>query len=130
MPKRLIVVAERLAAVLDRENEALRAMDLRRAATLLPEKNAAIADLTASGKTALAPPDPAAVAAVRRLDRLMSENRRLLERAIAAQQRVIGIVVRAAASTVVEPSYGASRGGIARGRQTRSTGPMALSTRA
>ena len=122
--KPLIAVAQRLAAVLERENEALRAMDLRRAATLLPEKTAAIADLTASGQPAAGPPNPALVLTARRLDGLVRENRHLLERAIVAQQRVIGIVVRAAASAAVLPSYGN------RGRQARSTGPMALSTRA
>jgi hypothetical protein len=120
----LIVVVQRLAAVLDLENDALRAMDLRRAATLLPEKTAAMGDLTASGKTQFGPADPAVVSTARKLDGLMSENRRLLERAIAAQQRVIGIVVRAAASTAVESSYGAQ------GRHRRLTGAMALSTRA
>lgn len=124
MPRPLIVAAQRLADVLDRENDALRAMDLRRAVTLLPEKTAAIADLTASGESAFGPANPALVLTAQRLDGLASENRRLLQRAIAAQQRVIGIVVRAAAAAAVEPSYGG------RGRQAHLTGPMALSTRA
>jgi len=124
MPPGLIEAARRLADVLERENDALRAMDLRRAATLLPEKTGAIADLTAAGEPVLGLPAPTIVSAARRLDGLATENRRLLERAIAVQQRVIGIVVHAAAAAAVEPSYGAG------GRQAGLTGPMALSTRA
>ena len=124
MPKPLIVAASRLADILDRENVALAAMDLRRAVTLLPDKTAAIADLVASGEAGPGPPDPLLVSAARRLDGLAADNRRLLERAIVARQRVIGIVVRAAASVALEPSYGA------KGRQACRVGPVALSTRA
>ena len=122
MRKPLIVAAQRLADVLDRENAALRTMDLRKATALLPEKSVAVADLTAAGEAGFAPPNPVLIATARRLDNLASENRRLLERAIAAQQRVIGIVVRAVTAAVSEPSYGASA------RQARATGPIALST--
>jgi hypothetical protein len=59
-----------------------------------------------------------------RLNGLAQENRRLLERAIGAQQRVIGIIVRAAASVAVAPHYGLQ------GRRAQQAGPMALSTRA
>ncbi len=124
MPEPLLTVAQRLADVLDRENDALRAMDLIQAATLLPEKTAAIADLTGFGEHTFELPDPALVATARRLDSLASENRRLLKRAIVAQQRVIGIVARAVAAAASVPSYGA------KGRQARHSGPVALSTRA
>jgi|ERR1700722_1511958 len=124
LPKSLLMVAQRLAAILDQENAALRAMDLRRAAALLPEKTAAIADLAACGAASPETSDPAVVSAARTLDDLARENRCLLERAIAAQRRVIGIVVRAAAEAAVRPTYGA------KGRPGRLTAPMALSTRA
>jgi hypothetical protein len=124
MPKPLIMLAQRLADVLDRENAALRAMDLRRAVTLLPEKTTAIAELTAAGDAAAGPSDPDLVSMAARLDGLAQENRKLLERAIGAQQRVIGIIARAAASVAVAPNYGV------RGRRAHLTGPMALSTRA
>jgi hypothetical protein len=124
MPEPLIIVAQRLADVLDRENDALRVMDLIRAATLLPEKTAAMADLTGFGEHTFELPNPALVATAKRLDSLASENRRLLKRALVAQQRVIGIVVRAVAAAALAPSYGA------KGRQARQSGPMALSTRA
>ena len=91
---------------------------------MLPEKTAALAGLMAFGETAAGAPDPALVAAAQRLDALARENRRLLRRAITAQQRVIGIVVRAATAAVATPSYGT------KGRRRGLTGAMALSTRA
>src|SRR5712675_1248676 len=106
MQKRLISAANRLAEALDRENVALMAMDLTRAAALLPEKAAAIADLASCDRDGAAWPDVDLVPVARQLDRLALENRRLLERAITAQERVIGIVVRAAASVAAEPFYG------------------------
>ena len=125
MPRLLITAVRHLADILDLENHALTAMDLRRAAGLLPEKTAALAELTLAGEFPSAPMHPDLASTAGRLKGLMLENRRLLERAIVAQQRVIGIVVRAAAATDrAEPVYGA------RGRRTRVTGPMALSTRA
>jgi hypothetical protein len=118
-----IVAALHLADVLDRENVALKAMDLRKATALLPEKTAAIADLAGSGAGPWLP-DPTLLAVLRKLDELAQENHRLLERAIVAQQRVIGIVVRAASSAVPRSSYGA------KGRLAPATGPMAFSARA
>jgi hypothetical protein len=125
MPKALIAAMRRLVDVLDLENAALKAMDLRRAAGLLAEKTAALADLNLACELPSGPAHPALTSTAGRLQGLMLENRRLLQRAIVAQQRVIGIVVRAAVGADrSEPSYGA------RGRMTRATGPMALSTRA
>jgi hypothetical protein len=125
MPIPLIIAAQRLLDILEQENDALRVMDLRRAAGFLPEKTAAIADLTAAGEASSGPAAPSLVPVARRLDDVASRNRLLLERAIVAQQRVIGIVVRAAANSgKAESSYGNRR------YWTRVTGPMALSTRA
>jgi hypothetical protein len=124
MPKTLVGLAQRLADVLDLENDALRTMDLPRAAAMLAEKTAAIAALAAFGDTSLEPHTPILGLAARRLNSLVLDNRRLLERAIVAQQRVIGIIVRAATSTEAELSYG-----IPKGRRMGSTCPMAISTR-
>jgi hypothetical protein len=124
MPKPLIAAARHLVDVLERENAALRTMDLRRTASLLPEKSAAIAELTAFGEASGLPPDPGLGEVVRRLDALALENRRLLDRAIVAQRRVIGIIVRAAITASAGSSYRAP------GRPVRSPGPMTLSTRA
>ena len=123
MSRSMIQAALRLAAVLERESEALREMDLPRSATFLPEKTAAFAELTAFAEAPDRPTDPALVAAALRLDALTSENGRLLLRAIAAQQRVIGIIARAAAGAVADPCYGT------KGRRPRLTGAVALSTR-
>jgi hypothetical protein len=120
MPKPLIEAARHLADVLERENAALKAMDLRRATQLLPEKTAAIVALSAADNA----PDPDTLSVASRLDNLALENRSLLERAIVAQRRVIGIVVRAAVAASTGPAYGAA------GRRPRTAGPMTLSTRA
>ena len=109
----MLDAVEGLAALLERENAALAAMDLPGAAVLLTAKRTAIDALTAVEPASVPPP------AARRLRDLALENRKLLERAMAAQERVIGIVARAAVP--VETSYGA------RGRVAR---PVAISTRA
>ncbi len=124
MNQRLAVAVDRLIEVLDGENEALKVMDLRRAATLLPQKTVAIADLAAFVQSPSTVPSPALAPAARRLNGLVQENRRLLERAMAAQQRVVGIVVRAVTSAQAEPCYRTM------GRRVRPAGPVALSTRA
>ena len=124
MPKSLILAASRLADVIERENIALAAMDLHLAATLLPEKTAAIARLAAAGEVPGGSEHPVLISMARRLDGLVLENRLLLERAIAAQQSVIGIVARASVAAAEDSVYGATT------RAPRRTGPMAFSTRA
>ena len=124
MKQLMALAVDRLIEVLGGENEALKAMDLRRATEFLPRKNAAIAELTACVQSTSEAPIPELVPAARCLDALVQENRRLLDRAMAAQQRVIGIVVRAAAAARIEPCY---RTG---GHRPRQASPIALSTRA
>ncbi len=113
-----VLVVRRLVDVLERENAALTVMDLREAATLTAEKAVALEALAACARI------PGLARELGQLDALAAENRRLLERAIAAQQRVIGIVVRATASVGRGASYRAT------GRTGGITGPVALSTRA
>jgi hypothetical protein len=114
----------RLGEILELENAALAAMDLGRVTALLPMKAAATANLREAGERS-SKPTPETLAAAGRIDRLARDNRRLLERAIVAQQRVIGIMVGAAQATRArEPAYGAS------GSLATATGPLALSTRA
>jgi len=117
-------VLRRLTDVLARENVALAEMDLRRAAALLPEKTAALSALEVLARHDDAPRGAPPIAEARRLAALVHENKVLLERALVAQQRVIGIVVRAAASVASGPSYGARR------RSAAGCRPMTLSTRA
>jgi hypothetical protein len=114
----------RLGEILELENAALTAMDLRRVTALLPMKAAVMADLGEAGERT-SKQTPEMLAAAGRIDRLARDNRRLLERAIVAQQRVIGIMVGAAqAARSREPAYGAS------GSLATTSGPLALSTRA
>ncbi len=101
----LIDAAVRLADILTAENAALVAMDLAGAAKLLEEKQAATANLSAAqAATLFAPAGMREVAG--RLNDLADENRRLLERAIAVQKRVLGTVARAAQTANPQPQYG------------------------
>ena len=85
-----MAAAEAMAGLLERENAALAALDLRGAAALLEGKRQALAALAA------APPEGAGVAMARRLAGLAEENKALLERGLAAQQRVVALMVEAA----------------------------------
>lgn len=103
----LIAAGNLLADTLEAENAALVALDLPRAAGLLADKQRAVSDLTAA--QAMPEPSPAADRVARRLKALALENKRLLERAIAAQSRVIGVVGRAAAPAVAPTGYATLR---------------------
>ena len=87
---------------------------------MLADKRSAVAEFDAA-RTAPAPSE-AAQRMVRRLQGLAMENKRLLERAIAVQGRVIGVVARAATAATEPAGYGPSRG--------RRPAPMALVARA
>ena len=121
----LLAATVRLAATLHAENAALQAMNLTAAASLLPEKQRA----STAFETARAATPPAQSAALRdAVAKLMdqaAENRRLLERAIAVQTRVIGIVVGA-----VRPPHPASRYGRSGNYTARPATGWALSARA
>jgi hypothetical protein len=105
MTNDLITAGTRLADTLESENAALAALDLPRAAV----------------RTAPVPSE-AAQRMARRLQGLAMENKRLLERAIAVQGRVIGVVARAATAATEPAGYGPARG--------RRPAPMALVARA
>lgn len=99
----LILAGQRLAEALRAENEALAALDLSRAANLATGKIAAsdafAAAYAAQAKHGSAPEGPvreAAAVLARRLEELGRENRRLLERAVALQSRVIETIAGAA----------------------------------
>ncbi len=108
MTKDLVAAGSVLAKTLEAENSALASLDLPRAGSLLADKETAIAELAA------APVAPgqreAAERVARRLRALAAENKRLLERAIAAQGRVLGVVAQAAADTAAPKGYGTERG--------------------
>jgi hypothetical protein len=121
MSNDMIAAGTLLAETLEAENAALLALDLSRAAGMLAIKQRAVADLVAA-QAAPASRD-AAERMARRLQVLAVENRRLLERAMAAQGRVIEVVARAAASATAPTGYGSAR---AAGRPAA----LALSARA
>jgi hypothetical protein len=92
----LVTAAERLAEVLERENGALEVLDLAKAANLVPAKRLATQALAAARASAVIGPEPSPLVEVTlRLRGLAEENRRLLERAITVQSRVIGVIARA-----------------------------------
>lgn len=129
MSKALIDAAVRLADLLARENAALAALDLSRAAAMLAEKqNAAAAFALACERACPADVAGAGVLSVaRRLDAAAAENRRLLERGIAVQSRVLAVVASAVprALAAQAPRYGAGGAPPATAR-----GALALSMRA
>jgi len=92
--------AEHLADTLAQENAALAALDLKRAGAMLPVKQRAVAAFTVAleGNSL----DEADRPLASRLRSLSDENKILLQRAIAAQGRVIAIFAQAATR---QPGY-------------------------
>lgn len=131
MMQPLIIAAQRLAEALRAENEALARLDLTQAATLaLPKQQASDAfaaayDAASRTNTRAEGGERAqAEALAGGLRDLGLENRRLLERAIDLQSRVIETI--AGASRPKGPGTYGDRG---RNREGRS-GPLSLSSRA
>ena len=132
----LIAAAVALADTLTQENRALAALDLPRAVTLLEKKRLATAAFIAAQARAASaahlPPPPAMRARVAeqvaaQLRDLADENKRLLERAITVQGRVIGTLARVVPRALARaPRYNAG-GAIACGPRPP---PVALSARA
>jgi hypothetical protein len=120
MTKDLITAGTRLAETLESENAALAALDLQRAAGMLADKQSAVAEFDVARTAPVL--SEAAQRMARRLQGLAMENKRLLERAIAVQGRVIGVIARAATAATEPPGYGPARG--------RRPAPMAFSARA
>ena len=100
----LLAAIANLEEVLERENSALTAMDLTAAAALLPRKTEAFTMLGAAAGS-VNRKSPRLLTAVRRLDQLIRDNQRLLGRAIVAQERVIELIARAAASAARDTVY-------------------------
>ncbi len=124
--------AGQLADLLERENAALAALDLPGAAAMLADKENAAAFLARAWEHARPPEaeaDRQALGLVAtRLDRATRENRRLLERGIEVQRRVLHLIARAVPRALLTQDaacYGA--GGIA---PTPGQPPLTLSLRA
>ena len=106
MTQALHAAAATLAAILTEENAALATIDLPRAAQLVPAKRAATdaftgahahlaaARVATSGRPDGTARDMLAIAATQ-LRELAAENRRLLDRALATQGRVLDIIAQA-----------------------------------
>ncbi len=129
----LLIQAESLAALLVEENAALAALDLPRAAAMLRDKQRAAEALATARPLAItalidAAQQREAAALGLRLAALAAENRRLLERAIAVQAKVIEIIARAGRRDIARRAavYGA------RGTPISGARPpaMAISARA
>jgi hypothetical protein len=130
----LIAAAIRLADVLQTENAALAALNMPAAVRLLPEKLAAadaFAAAQAAAKRCQADRHGAELDVVaHRLQSLAAENRRLLERAMLVQGRVIATIAKAARTTAerATPGYGASHG--VRNRNAPRLAACAVTTQA
>lgn len=126
----LCTAGEHLATVLEQENQTLRAMDLPGAGALLADKTRAIDAFLAAQKQAEGVASDTALhrrasAMAARLARLAAENRRLLDRAIKVQGRVLDVIARA----VPPAAVAGYRPGVAAGALVRPA-PIALSARA
>ncbi len=131
----LLAAGQRLAEALRAENEALAAMDLEGAARLAPGKiqasDAFAAAYAAASRTGAKPDGrlrEATVEMAERLDALGTENRRLLERAIAVQSQVIESI--AAAASAARGGSAAGYGASGKRPVPRRADPLALTTRA
>ena len=88
-----IAVARRLADILERENAALEALDIPRAMDFLDEKQRALEAWYALPSDSTLPAGSADHDLIlRRLRRLVDDNRTLLRHALAVQMRVIAIL--------------------------------------
>jgi hypothetical protein len=122
MTPSLDFAVQSLSRLLVEENAALEAMDFARAGAVLAPKHAAADALAAAWRAA----SPAEIpqAGLVELGRLAEENRRLLNRALRVQRRVLDLVARAARAADPGTRYGAA-GQLRTPRQA----PRALVTR-
>jgi hypothetical protein len=104
MKTELVDAAEHLADTLTQENAALAALDLKRAGAMLAVKERAVAEFTVA--LAGMSLDEADRPWASRLRSLTDENKTLLERAMAAQGRVMAVFAQAVAR---QSGYGGPR---------------------
>ena len=127
----LIEAAVALADMLAQENKALTELDLPRAVALLEQKHQATEAFLAARSCVAASMSAEqcriAEQTAERLNELTLQNRHLLERAMAVQSRVIGVLTRGVPGALTgAPRYTAD-GALAR---TQSMPPISLSSRA
>lgn len=116
-----------LSDILVAENAALAAMDVPAAIALVPAKQAATQALIAAQMAEPQPVHPGLREATDRLRALAATNKTLLERAMLAQDRILGCIARALPRAVTQGGrYGACGANVAQARLP----PVALSARA
>lgn len=126
----LAEAAERLAAVLTRENTALASLDFSAVGAFIDEKRSALEALGALAPdrtvTSADAPSPADLVLAERLHTLAATNKHLLEQAMAIQNRIMGVLAEAARHAEIPTGYRAG------GRQSNATsaGAYALVVRA
>lgn len=104
-----ISAARDLCVVLAAENAALEMMDIAGATAWVAQKQRATDALLASRKSAPPAGDAAWLAEGQRLNVLVQDNKRLLERAMVAQNRVMACIARAVPRAMPQGTrYGAS----------------------
>ena len=106
----LLTAGDRLADTLTAENTALAELDLPRAGAMLAEKTRAADAFVAAQQASHGNISTLGAAAPARLRSLAAENQRLLQQAMTAQGRVIGIIARAVSRALRDPvttRYGA-----------------------
>jgi hypothetical protein len=130
MSKDLIEAAVALADMLAQENRALTALDLPRAVALLEDKHHATeAFLAARARVAAgmsAEQRHLAEQTAEHLCDLAAQNKRLLERAITVQSRVIGLLTRGVPGALIRAPRYTAGGALA---QAQSMPPVSLSAR-
>jgi hypothetical protein len=118
----LAQAVQAMTKLLTEENKALGEMDFSRAGALLAPKHAAADALAAAWRAATQTDAPQAD--LMKLGELAEENRRLLNRAMRVQRRVLDLVAKAARSSHAPTRYGAG------GRAAGANGsPRSLITR-
>ena len=121
MTPKLDLAVANLSKVLAAENTALNNMDFAGAGALLAPKHAAADALAAAMRaSSSSPPEPAMM---QELGVLADENRRLLNRAMRVQRRVLDLVARAARASQPNTRYGAS------GKYSANAGPRSVAKR-
>jgi hypothetical protein len=109
MTQQLLDAANDLAQLLESENAALTRLDFPVAVALAQSKETALLRLTENFSAVPAQEQDSLPPVLgKRMQRLLAENRRLLERAITIQTRVVGIVIGAAAPPPVAEQYAAA----------------------
>jgi hypothetical protein len=96
MNRRRHDAAERLALILEHENNLLERFDYPGVGACCEEKRLALAELENSPGESAGSDSEADTALAARLGRLIRENRLLLERALRIQDRIMGIIAGAA----------------------------------